>query len=240
MSAQVSRRRPAKITVVKGPLGKVLPASDHDASLWAKVHEGDQVTFVIQRNRDLSFHRYSRAAMQFGRENWQGDHQITEAQYDRWLKVSTGLCHVDRDLATGEDVIITDSTAFDYMGDVEYKAWYRGFAEPVIARGCGMTVEEFRAAMDECKQWGKCANPDCRNVATDRHHIFGGNIGRQRSDILGLVVKICRSCHLKSEEPGREKWERLWCGVLGVDRDAMALKVFGGVKKYRLSMEVGQ
>jgi hypothetical protein len=231
------KRRPPKITFTKGPFGKVLPATSHDADLWAHVREGDQFTVIVQKDRDLVFHKSSRAAMQFGQENWPGGH-ITKGQYDRWLKVSTGLCHIEADLVTGEPVIETDSTAFDWMGDLEYKAWFKDLAFPKIAAGLNLTVEELKEALDECKQWGKCANPTCRNRACDSHHIFGGDVGRQRSDVLGLVVKICRTCHLASEGSDRVTWERLWCGVLGVDRDEMSIKVFGGVKKYKLNREV--
>jgi len=50
--------------------------------------------------------------------------------------------------------------------------------------------------MKECWLCGRYGN-------TERHHIFGGNGRRRKSEKLGLVVDLCHACH--NEPPSKAR-----------------------------------
>lgn len=45
----------------------------------------------------------------------------------------------------------------------------------------------------------------CKGVATDTHHIFSGS-NRKRADKLGMVVRLCRPCHMRLHANPKGEW----------------------------------
>ena len=47
----------------------------------------------------------------------------------------------------------------------------------------------------------------CKRPADDRHHVFGGRL-RQLSEQYGMVMHLCRHCHVRLHKTPQGEWKK--------------------------------
>lgn len=218
--------------------GKLFPATAEDAEIWKRVPNDETFRVKLKLTRNPKFHRMSWALAERLAQNWPGEHRPTSWEVMRYLKFKTDLVEFARNLDSGKMEAIPASTSFSAMNQADYSIWW-GRALSVAASKLGIDVEQLRDELDDTKQWGKCANPDCNNKASEEHHIFMGHARRERSDRLGYVIKLCKVCHLKShgndvDELTQDSYKRKWCEIIGVDYEEAKAKINSAEKVYKL------
>lgn len=226
-----------EIHIIKNNDGRINCSTDIDKAAWDKIPCGTQFAITIRRPRNPKFHRMTWALITLLADNWPGEVAITPEQAMRWLKLKTGHCQVEKDIESGEDVVIPLSTAFDSMSQNAYEEWWSN-AVLSVSEKLGIEVEDLSDRLDDVNEWGKCQNPECSNKATDRHHIFGGTFMRSRSEKLGYIVKICRKCHELAEKSNTmlygynlmpmtaiEYYRRTYCNIIGVNYNEALKKI---------------
>lgn len=204
----------------------VIPATEHDAELWRNV-SNRAVTVIVKQTRNLGHHRWWWTLVEKVRSA-KAPHK-TRGQVNDDLKIMAGFAVVAESL-DGKTRAYPESISFGSMGQDRFRSFTRATGM-VAANLLGVDPETLGVEID--RDYERCANPECGRPAEHTHHIFQGTAGRERSDRLGYVVRICHVCHEDSHaERDGDPWGQLWCKVLGIDYQMARMNVYG--KGYKL------
>lgn len=139
----------SEIRLIKSTNGIVDAIGQDDAKAWAAIPCGVEFTATIRRPRNPKFHRFAWAIVTIAADNWPGDYAPTAEQVMRWLKMKTGLVDIERDLDTGEQIVVPKSIRFDAMSEDEFHPWFNDLALPAISAHLGITIEQLIGEMPE-------------------------------------------------------------------------------------------
>lgn len=220
-----------KVQLIKQGSGLWKPASQEDLDALKKYPVFHKMQFDMKEaDRSIQEHRMFWQFFNFLFEN-----QSYEANKDKFramLLLTLGHTEISyKRLGKGkyEEIEIPRSLRFDKMSQKDFHNLFKD-VQDFAKDKMGISFDEWKE--NEIGFDGKCANPDCNNIATDIHEIIMGNYRRQFCIDKGLQVKICRECHsiahgkkenIEAGYMSLDMWNmfKIFCGVLKVDPEKL-------------------